>query len=315
MKYEEIVESQGVAKYENDTKPHKVWFITGFDIIPTFKEIFDNLDCTRIAWGKETCPRTNKPHHHLFISFKRGYRGKQLSKLTSAWFGSGSRNLFAKVPDHAWNYCIKDGQFHVRDNRRQGERTDVHEYRDMIKRGATDRELALAKPECFLKFSRTDAMRRALTGGINERRTEYTKLVIIHGSPGQKYSKSDKVDRAYPNAAWMDFDGRYWSNYNNEEIVVLDDIDIDKLPRKHWLGLINRKPWMIRVLGSYMHFNSKMVVIITNKHPDKIYSNDGAIRKRIKNATVIKFSDDEKWVKLSLPLPTSVTVTQPVTKR
>ena len=251
------------------TSTHKTWVFTLNNYTTLEWNTLSSLDCTRRALGIEEGSQNSVPHIQGFLAFSKGYRLSGLKKLSPRAHWER-----CKSPLHAWNYCLKDGKFTLTDNRvGQGRRTDVEQYRDAIKAGYTDYELCESYPHQFLKFNRTGHMRRAYT----KRRMTQTKCKMYLGPPGT--GKSYKCKMEHPDADWLEYDGRFFSHYENKEVVIFDDLELDKFEADLVKRLVNHTPMKIRVLGGYKEFTSKLIIFCTNYLP-RWYS-DPAVRKRI----------------------------------
>lgn len=256
--------------WKDPTSVHKSWCFTINNYSDQDIRFVENLECQRLAVGKEI-GESKTPHLQGFVVFKKGYRFSAMKKLFPR-----AHLQVAKSWQHAWNYCIKDGNFTIKNNDHQGARTDIQNYRDAIKAGATDRELCEQFPHEFLKFSRTDRMRKA----YSEPRTWMTECIWIHGLPGS--GKSTYVKETYPDADWLEYDGKYFSDYNNRDVVIFDDIDMSIISRTLFLKLVNHIPYKLRIMGAYQNWNPKKVIIITNDHPREwIHYYDAACKRRI----------------------------------
>lgn len=112
----------------------RAWTFTVNNYAEKDTKFFDNIEVKYICYGKEVGD-SGTPHLQGFIIFKRGYRLTALKKLhsTAHWEA-------AKTAD-AMNYCMKDGDFTVRDNRSQGKRNDFAEAAAIIKEHKTKRSM------------------------------------------------------------------------------------------------------------------------------------------------------------------------------
>jgi len=256
------------------TSVHKTWVFTLNNYTEPEVQTLLHFEVTRLALGREIAPTTGTPHLQGFIAFAKGYRFSGIKKLNP-------RANWSKCisPMHAWNYMLKENDWTIIDNRKPGSRTDVDDYRDMIKAGASDRELADRHPGLFLRYSRTQNMRNAYITP----RTEMTKCIVLFGKTGT--GKSTYVKKTYPDADWLYYDGRFFSQYRNRDVVVFDDPTLVFRKRLLWDNdlfkrLINHTPMVIRILGSYQVWNPKLVIFLVNYWPAEYY-HDEAIKRRI----------------------------------
>lgn len=242
----------------NKNAPAKSWVATLWDYSDAQFDMLKLWETTRKAIGKETS-KEGRPHLQIFVVFIRAYRLTQLQKLLP-------KAHWAKCacPDHAWNYCLKELDYHIQDDRRQGHRSDVEAYRTMIRTGATDRELCDEMPAEFLKFSRTEKMRNAYI----RQRNYWTQCIWVHGPTGN--GKTTWHVKNHMNADWMEFDGKYFSSYTFKDLVIFDDVDWSKFTVPLLLGLFNIKPYKIRCLGEFKEWIPH-VVIVLDEHPPTRY--------------------------------------------
>lgn len=256
--------------WKDPVSVHKSWCFTINNYTSQDEDFVKNLECQRLAVGKEV-GENDTPHLQGFVVFKKGYRFSAMKKLFPR-----AHLQVAKSWQHAWNYCIKDGNFIIKNNDSQGQRTDIENYRDAIKSGYTDRQLCEEFPSEFLRFNRTREMRNAYT----LERMEMTECLWIWGKAGS--GKSTYVKENYPDCDWLEYDGKFFSHYKNRDVVVFDDIDMTTISRTLFLKLVNHIPYKLRVMGAYQEWNPKTLIIITNDHPSMwIHYDDPAVKRRI----------------------------------
>lgn len=83
---------------------------------------FNNLECNYLIYGKEIGKNGTK-HLQGYITFKRSKRIKGLKKICSRTHWEHLKG----DEESAINYCKKEGDITVIDNRHQGARTDLKE--------------------------------------------------------------------------------------------------------------------------------------------------------------------------------------------
>lgn len=251
---------QDFVKKPKKNKTSRSWIFTLNNYTDKELKAIMGFECTKRAVGKEVGD-SGTPHLQGFICFKRAYRLSGMKKIMP--------RAHLEIPDsaqHAWNYCLKEGDFTTENFSNQGKRSDCDAYRDAIKNGFTDRQLCDAFPRQFLRFSHsTDRMRDAYV----EPRTEMTKCIWIYGPAGS--GKSTMVKERFPDARFMEYDGKYFSRYYNDDTVIFDDQDMTLITPSLFLKLVNHTPFSIRVLRDYREFTAKTVVIVSNLAPDQWY--------------------------------------------
>jgi len=109
-------------------------------------EQFKNLDTKVTVFGQEVGAQ-GTPHLQGHITFKRTYRLSALKKLNER-----AHWEVARCDD--FNYETKGDNVFVKDNRRQGHRSDLDSVVGMIKEGKSIREIAGSQTGCFIKYHR-----------------------------------------------------------------------------------------------------------------------------------------------------------------
>lgn len=141
----------------NHSKVSKTWCFTLNNPTDADEKFFADIEVTYCVVGKEgyapvpqvhlqhasddsgdapEVPATT-PHLQGYIIFKRAYRFKQLKKLNNKCHWEP-----ALVKD-AMNYCMKEGNYTVRDNRAQGKRNDFAAAAELIAEHSTKRQMLL----------------------------------------------------------------------------------------------------------------------------------------------------------------------------
>ena len=240
----------------------KTWMITLNNPTEEEKRSMKAFECNRRVIGEEVGEQ-GTPHLQCVYVFKKAMTFKGLKKLMPRANLQKCKSL-----THAWNYCIKEGNFDIVDNRTQGKRNDLEQFAEKIKAGQTDKELATAHPVAYMKFHKgKDALRAALN--TKPPRTEMTSCVYVWGPSGYGKSTVVKNEEGITPESFIEYDGKYWSDYHGTDAVVLDDIDLHDIKRSMFLKMINHVPWKVRVLGAYKEWTTQLVVIIANTPPNE----------------------------------------------
>lgn len=102
-----------------------------------------------------------------------------------------------------------------------GQRNDIHDLRDAIKRGRTDEEIFnddnLLAPAVKFARGRSD-MRTAYRGAAPPRPTHKLQLCIGPPGTGKSYCCAQEPDLYWKTP------GQWWLNYRGEKAVIIDDM-------------------------------------------------------------------------------------------
>lgn len=122
----------------------KSWKFTDFNM--SKRPMYENLDANVVAFGEEPCPTTGRDHLQGHVTFKRTYRLAALKKLSES-----AHWEVALCSD--FNYELKGNNIFIKDNRKKkGARTDLEELSNLVKSGASLREVADAFPSQYMRY-------------------------------------------------------------------------------------------------------------------------------------------------------------------
>lgn len=156
----------------------------------------------------------------------------------------------------------------------QGSRTRLVTIKEQIDNGATAKDIAEDHFGHWVKYNRSFdkyiMMKRPA-------RNEMTIGHYIYGDAG--IGKSTLVKERFPDAEYIQYDGKYFSDYNGGDTIIFDDVDMQKFDRATLLQLCNHTPYDIRCMGKYVPFNAKVVVFVQNTL-DTRFVHDTAISRR-----------------------------------
>lgn len=184
-----------------------------------------------------------------------------------------------------------------------GKRNDIHEVTDMIDSGASFREIALAYPVPFVKYTNGFKSYRMETAPD---RSGEPNIIIIWGVSGCGKSRlaHDTFGNAYrkPKSEW-------WDGYHTQDTVVFDDfyswIKYDEL-----LRILDWYPLLVPIKNGYVRLVANTFVFTSNTDPMDWYrgGRDGrperdrsALWRRFKEfGLVLKWDDcrrNGRWTK------------------
>jgi len=219
--------------------------------------------CRYIIFGRETCPSTGRKHLQGYVYLTRKGRSSAVRKLFP-----GANVLVANgSPQDNRTYCSKDGNFvewgviPV-----QGRRTDMETLVDNIKSGASIAEIADAQPGMAIRY----------LGNIQKLRLHYlpvrrtkTHVTWLYGPTG-----TGKSHRAHLEAgadAYHKSSGKWWSGYDGQLHVVLDDFRKGWFPFADLLRLLDKYPYQVEIKGGEVQFLAERIWITCHKSPQELY--------------------------------------------
>lgn len=183
----------------------------------------------------------------------------------------------------------------------RGKRTDLLLVKQLLDEGATESEIC-RNEDCLgtvARYSKLIGMYRMAT---QKHRDFKTQVLVLYGPP--KKGKSAFWNICYPDA-YIKPHGVWWDGYDNQETVVIDDF-YGWLPYSFMLQLLDRYPLLVEVKGGMRTFNSKRIIITSNKGPNLWYGLDCSYPPLERRLDVIyRFEEDRVIPTLlkGLPIP------------
>ena len=151
----------------------------------------------------------------------------------------------------------------------RGKRTDLLYVKQRLDEGATEAEL-VADEDAIGTVARYPKLVGMYRMATQKHRNFKTQVLVLYGPP--KKGKSAFWNICYPNA-YIKPHGTWWDGYDGQETVVIDDF-YGWLPYSFMLQLLDRYPLLVEVKGGMRTFNSKRIIITSNKSPHLWYGLD-----------------------------------------
>lgn len=198
-------------------------------------------------------------HIQGYIEYKRAVRFAAVKKLFEQAHIEKVRS-----PTHARDYCGKEdtrvkGPFELGQRKRQGQRSDLEKVSELLKRKATDYEIANECTSTFIKYYKGIRETRLV---LSQTRKELTKVIFVYGPPG--CGKSTYVNNRFPDAYWKSASNKWFDSYCCQETVVFDDFDGTWFTISTLKQLMDRFPVKVETKGSTVEFLAKTLVITSN---------------------------------------------------
>lgn len=251
------------------------WTFTNFDMDFDWDQLFESEDSIKyIAYGRETCPSTNRPHHQGWLYVKNALHSTK--KLLGTMHAESMRGTI----DQNDTYCSKESKLTTLGIKpKQGNRRDIADIMDSIKNGETDIETAENNPSQWVQYGRRFEDFRRL---IMPRRTWKSEVFVFWGAA--ETGKTKKCWEMAPDAADVSWHNGFCIGYHGEEDVIIDDFEDTAIPRNTFLKMTDRYPMVMNVKNGEINWSPKRIFITSNYPPESWYAlanADPAVMRRL----------------------------------
>jgi len=191
-------------------------------------------------------------------------------------------------------YCQKpdtrvDGPWESGTRPQQGHRSDLDAVAEQVLQGVPVRELARANATAFVRYHRGLQALRAATATPRSALTQCTTIV----GP-TNVGKTTWVLNQYPGAYWKPPLSKWWDNYDQEDVVVIDEFT-GWLPIEFMLRLLDRTPLLVENKGGVVNFAATKVFLLSNKYPEEWYPGNPLLPSLLRRMTqMTKYSVDDE---------------------
>jgi hypothetical protein len=171
---------------------------------------------------------------------------------------------------HNRDYCTKEesrimGPWEIGTIGGQGTRSDLDGLKKTLDETGSEREAWESHFGAMMKYHK--GAQRYLLMKMKQR-SERTKMIVVVGPTG--VGKTTLISTTYPQAYWKPFgpmeSGKWWPQYSQEEVTVFDEFT-GQMPFNQWKRLGDSTPMQVEQKGCHVHFNSKLIVMISNVDP------------------------------------------------
>lgn len=262
------------------SKPKKTrWFvITQWNMDCDYEELLKRKQIRYIAYGQETCPETNRPHHQAYV-YMHNLRNGQSRKVLSAigkMFGPTHCNVEPMYGSILQNesYCSKENELTKHgDEPKQGARMDLDETKDEIMKGDISVEdIAVECPMMYHQYGRT--LEKIEQIALRKKwRTWKTEGTWIYGDSGT--GKSTEAFKNYnPETHYSkNLNEDWWDGYTGQETVILNEFR-GQIKFSELLDLVDMHPKTVRIRNREpVPFLAKKLIITSIKNPRECYPN------------------------------------------
>lgn len=241
------------------------------------------LDPTKfryVVYQQELCPDTLRLHYQGYVEFDTPKRITGVKRI----LGECHLEIPNGTREQCKAYCMKEqtrvpntvpteiGRWELQ----AGRRTDIEDGVELIKAGATDRDIVEHKPNFFVKYNKAvDKVRFAMMTD----RTDKPYVIWIWGPSGT--GKSKIAHQLNPDAYWKNIETKWWDGYYQQDAVILDDMK-GQMSIPELLRLFDRYPLSLEIKGGTVKFNSRVIFCTSIDHPLRFYNDfNGELARRI----------------------------------
>lgn len=237
-------------------------------------------DCCQYACIGKEVGKTGTPHLQIYFQMKTSYSGQTLKNKTSTrmWVG------IANAPAKSREYCMKDGDFlevgefkdtlvaKAKGQARGGESTKKmwEELNTQVSNGVDANGIRNAFPHLYYRYAPGIHKGIGIANAVKPR-TSKTCVHVLVGPPGVGKTTA-AMALTHNNGYFQNSqNGMWWDNYDGKQPAVLDDFH-GNMKFDYWKRLTDAYPMQVEVKGGMMNFNSKLIVITSNQHPESWWS-------------------------------------------
>jgi len=245
-----------------DPSRSRAWIFTSFQETAPVLE-----DVQYLVYQRERCPETQRLHWQGYVIFPNPRTLGGVRKLLPGAHLEVRRGSHKQARD----YCTKrESRFadpvEFGSEPAQGQRSDLQGMADLVLAGGSDRELALADPVSYLRYSKG---LHSLRMAIAPPRRHKSCVLILWGPTG--CGKSRWFHEAPWKSSFSKDTTEWWDGYSGEESVLLDEF-YGQIRHEYMLKLLDRYEMRVQVKGGYAQFNSRVIVLTSNRDPRDWYS-------------------------------------------
>lgn len=249
-----------------------------FTVFPSDFEELRLLDpslwphCKFAVWQLEMCPDTHRLHYQGYAEFAQPMSHialHQCEGLETAHFEARQGTA-----QQAKKYCTKDDSrvdgpwFWPSEGAMssQGARNDLEAVRELVKQGASERQIAEEHFGTFIRYNRGIKLYKQL---VATPRSTMPIILLWIGPSGA--GKTQEVLRRTGQEAYWKAPGKWWDGYDGQEAIVLDEFHGDWFPFRDLLRILDSTPLKVETKGGSAEFRGTTFYITSNQHPKDWY--------------------------------------------
>lgn len=244
----------GIDNNDNKSGVHKSWCFTLNNYTERDEQFFNDIEVSYSVVGKEVGELNNTPHLQGFITFKRAYRFSALKKLHPRCNWSHAKK------EDAGNYCMKEGNYVIRDYRTQGKRSDLIDYADAIKSVGVKRAVE-ENPSMALKYpGGTKFLQQNLLKHRKVAEPPYVHWWYGEAGVGKTRAVFDRFGEENIYVKNCSKGNKWFDGYEQQQVCLFDDFRCDTLDWNFLLQVCDRYPISVEIKGGMIPFNSPVII-------------------------------------------------------
>lgn len=219
--------------------------------------------CSYFVYGKEVAPTTKTPHWQGYCELEKQMAAEAVNKW-GKWHVEPRRGSAEK----AIAYCKKEGDFVEFGNpKKQGKRNDIIELKELA---MTKGLAAVAEAADSLQQFRLCEIYLNYHAPARDPNVE-PNVTYITGPSGCGKSRlaydilSDKNYYVKDETPW-------WTGYNGEEWVIMDDFRDSWMTHNMFIRLIDRYPMRVKIHGGLTQLRATNWILTSVIPPDRLYA-------------------------------------------
>jgi len=267
------------------------------------RSIENKVGIQYLIYGEET-GKAGTPHLQGYITLKKPTR---FNTLRTLFEGRVHLEIARGTHKHNVKYCSKTdpAPFIIDNRKKQGQRTDLDEIAQLVVDGNNLYQIATAKPGQFIRYH-SGIQRLIEVLKPPAPRSEAPKVLWLYGEPGTgKTYAVYKFARKRNYTVYKVSDHKNMYTYDQQDIILLDDLRSDKFPWDFVLDLLQGYPMQTNAkYKGVVEINSPYIFITCPYNWDNIYTtteNQWQLGRRI--TKIYQFKKDAPRIVTTPVLP------------
>lgn len=223
-----------------------------------------DIDVTYLVFGRET-GQNGTPHLQGCVTFVTSKRLSALKLILARAHWEKAINL-----DSARMYCMKDGDYVIRDNRKQGKRTDLEQATNTLKTKGII-ATALEHPETFVKFH-AGLHKLHYMSLLGKQQIRNVTVHWLFGSTGT--GKTRAIWNVAGDDLWASHPGQgvnWFDGYYGQSNVIFDDFRANLIKFEDFLRILDVYPLQNSIKGGMTHWTPDVIFITSPLKPRSCY--------------------------------------------